>query len=143
MKRLAAIVALALSGTALAGPSDNSLIVGTSQEPTALEPFVNNQAIAAEILGYMYRDVAYIDLQGRPQPDLATELPTEANGRVRITRNAQGAPTSMTVRWTLRPGIRWSDGRPITTEDFRSPTRSSATSSSPWRAATTTRRASG
>ena len=49
-----ALGAVAFSPSALAGASDNSLILGTSQQPAALEPFVNNQAISAEVLGWLY-----------------------------------------------------------------------------------------
>jgi peptide/nickel transport system substrate-binding protein len=104
-------------GTALAGPSDNSLVIGASQEPVGIEPFAVNQSIASEIYRWMYRNLTYVDLEGRPQADLASELPTEANGRVKFVRDKNGDPTSMTVRWTLRDGLRWSDNRPIVSDD--------------------------
>jgi peptide/nickel transport system substrate-binding protein len=118
-KKLVALGITALTGVALAGPGDNSLVIGASQEPQGLEPWVVNQSIAAEVYGWMYRNLAYVDLQGTPQADLAEQIPSEQNGRVKITRNAQGDPTSMSVRWTLKDNLKWSDGRPITTEDVR------------------------
>jgi peptide/nickel transport system substrate-binding protein len=111
--------ALALSGAALAGPTDNSLVLGTSQQPTALDPFVNNQAISAEVISWMYAGLTYFDQNGRLQPDLAAEVPTAANGGERLTKNAQGDVTAQTIRWNLKPNLKWSDGRPITSEDFR------------------------
>ncbi len=121
MKRAAISLTLLLACgfSAHAGPSDNSLTIGASQEPSALEYLVNSQSVTREVMGWMYRDLTYLDLGGKYHPDMAAELPSEANGRVKIVRDASGFPTSMTVRWTLKPDITWSDGRPITSEDFR------------------------
>jgi peptide/nickel transport system substrate-binding protein len=44
-----------------------------------------------------------------PIPCLATEIPSQANGRV--------APDLITVTYTLRDGIVWSDGEPLTAGD--------------------------
>jgi peptide/nickel transport system substrate-binding protein len=118
-KLVFALGALALSGAALAGPTDNSLVLGTTQQPTALDPFVNNQAISAEVISWMYAGLTYFDQNGTLQADLAAEVPTVANGGVRLTRNASGAVTAQTIRWNLKPNLKWSDGRPITSEDFR------------------------
>jgi peptide/nickel transport system substrate-binding protein len=114
-----AVLAAALPTAALAGPTDNSLVLGTSQQPTALDPFVNNQAISAEVNSWLHGGLVYFDFQGNIQPDLAARVPTEANGQVKLTKNAQGDVTAQTIRWVLRDGLKWSDGRPITTEDFR------------------------
>jgi peptide/nickel transport system substrate-binding protein len=130
MKKLAALAALALTpaalgplgpwgAAALAGPVDNSLVLGAGREPAALAPFGNGSPVSREVALWLYRDLVYVDLEGRPQPDLAAEVPTEQNGRVRIVRNAQGEPTSMTVRWSPTEGVRWSDGRPVTSDDLR------------------------
>jgi peptide/nickel transport system substrate-binding protein len=118
-KLLAAFGILALSGTALAGPVGNSLILGTTQQPTALDPFVNNQAISAEVNSWMHGSLTYFGFDGELKADLAAEVPTEQNGGVKLTKNASGDVTAQTIRWNLRPGIKWSDGRPITTDDFK------------------------
>src|SRR5207247_4416932 len=44
----------------------------------------------------------------------ATEIPTTWSSAVRV-----GLAGGMSVRWTLRPGIRWSDGAPLTSADVR------------------------
>lgn len=116
---LAAFGALALSGAALAGPTDNSLVLGTTQQPTQLDPYVNNQAISAEVNSWLYAGLTYFDQNGNIQVDLAAEVPSEKNGGVKLTKNAAGDVTAQTIRWNLKPNLKWSDGRPITTEDFR------------------------
>jgi peptide/nickel transport system substrate-binding protein len=44
-------------------------------------------------------------------PLLAAEIPSAANGQL--------AADGMRVTWKLRPGLKWSDGTPVTSEDFR------------------------
>ncbi|HET8631409.1 MAG TPA: ABC transporter substrate-binding protein, partial [Thermomicrobiales bacterium] len=46
---------------------------------------------------------------GLPFPDLATEVPTQQNGGI----SADG----LTYTFKLRPGIKWSDGQPLTAKD--------------------------
>jgi peptide/nickel transport system substrate-binding protein len=118
-KLLTAFGVLALSSAALAGPVGNSLILGTTQQPTALDPFVNNQAISAEVNSWLHGGLAYFGFDGELKADLAAEVPTEANGGVKLTKNAQGDVTAQTIRWNLRNGIKWSDGRPVTSADFK------------------------
>jgi peptide/nickel transport system substrate-binding protein len=118
-KLLTAFGVLALSSAALAGPTDNSLVLGTTQQPTALDPFVNNQAISAEVNSWIHGSLAYFGFDGELKADLAAEVPTEANGGVKLTKNAAGDVTAQTIRWNLRNGVKWSDGRPVTTADFK------------------------
>ncbi|PYE54485.1 peptide ABC transporter substrate-binding protein [Deinococcus yavapaiensis] len=114
---LATITALLSFSLASAGPSDNSLVVGSAQEPTDLNYWVQNSVITTEIGNYLYRGLVYVDMDGETQPDMVTEVPSVQNGRVKISRDAKGKPTSMTVRWTLRNNAKWSDGSRITADD--------------------------
>ncbi|NJK44188.1 MAG: peptide ABC transporter substrate-binding protein [Pleurocapsa sp. SU_196_0] len=118
-KLLVAFGALVFSGAAIAGPSDNSLVLGTTQQPAQLDPFVNNQAISAEVNSWLFAGLTYFDFAGNLQADLAAEVPTERNGGVKLTKNAAGDVTAQTIRWNIKPNLKWSDGRPITAEDFR------------------------
>ena len=52
----------------------------------------------------------------RYAPDLATSVPTVDNGGVKAPGDGGDA---MTVTWTLRPGLKWSDGEPLTCDDFK------------------------
>ena len=60
-KLLSVVGLLALSGAALAGPTDNSLVLGTTQQPTQLDPYVNNQAISAEVNSWLFAGLTYFD----------------------------------------------------------------------------------
>jgi peptide/nickel transport system substrate-binding protein len=117
-----AVLGLTALGLALAGPADNSLIVGASQEPRVLAGdflgVISTQAIKAEIENYLFVPFITLNLDGQNTAVLATEVPTIQNGRVRFTDIGQGRKR-LEIDITIRPDARWSDGRPITTEDVQ------------------------
>jgi peptide/nickel transport system substrate-binding protein len=115
---LAAVGLLLLSVTmTLAGPERNTLIIGTNQEPDQFNPWEGAADTKENVMGLFYIGLTYFDSAGNLQPGLATEIPTEKNGRVRITRDAQGKVIRQEVDWTIRTDAKWSDGTDITTDD--------------------------
>jgi peptide/nickel transport system substrate-binding protein len=83
-----AVLGLTALGLALAGPQDNSLVIGASQEPRVLAgdflSVISNQAIKAEIEGYLFAPFIGFNANSENFPVLATEVPTEKNGRLRV-----------------------------------------------------------
>ncbi len=118
MKKIMVFIAFILS-SALAGPSDNTLVIGTSQQPSAMDPFVNTQAITGEVLGFLFAGLTYFDFNGVLRPNLAERVPSEENGDLLLQRDAKGNVVAQKIRWRIRPDAKWSDGRPISSEDFR------------------------
>lgn len=121
MKKLFLLL-FVLASFALAGPEDNSLVVGTSQEPAVLSgdflDVISNQAIKSEIELYLFDDLIRLDINGENVPGLATEVPTVDNGRLRFSETADGEQR-LEMDLTLRDDITWSDGTPITTDDVQ------------------------
>lgn len=124
MNRFSKLVALGLTltvGAALAGPADNSLIIGTSQEPRVLGgDFLNvisSQAIKSEIEQYLYAPLIVQDLEAENQAVLVTEAPSIANKRIRTT-DVGGGKRRLDIDLTLKSGLKWSDGNDLTTEDI-------------------------
>lgn len=113
-------LSLALQPAALAGPGNNSLVIGASQEPAnILDPWVtNNIAIGVEINNLMTASLLYRDNSGTLLPGLATRVPSLGNGDYKLVKNASGDVVRNSVTYTLRPAARWSDGAPITSQDF-------------------------
>ncbi|PTA67759.1 peptide ABC transporter substrate-binding protein [Deinococcus arcticus] len=120
MKKTLALTAFLL-GAALAGPANNSLVVGTSQEPPNIyDPWnTNNLAITSEINGYMGAALIGLDDDGEPYADIATRVPSIANGDYKIVRNAAGDVVRNSVTYTIRKDAKWSDGTPIKVADFQ------------------------
>jgi peptide/nickel transport system substrate-binding protein len=101
----------------LAGPEKNNLIIGTNQEPDQFNPWEGAADTKENVMALFYIGLTYFDSAGNLQPGLATEVPTEKNGRVRITKDAQGKVIRQEVDWTIRTNAKWSDGVDITTDD--------------------------
>lgn len=114
------VVLAVLLGVAFAGPRDNSLVIGTSQEPTHLgDPLssLGSQAIRSEVELYLYSGLYRVDIDTQLQAELVTEVATTENGRLVISELAEGGQR-VEMNLTLRDDIFWSDGTPITTDDI-------------------------
>ncbi len=120
MARLFKTLFLALVvGLAYAGPQDNSLTIGASQEPVLLGDQLNivgTQAISTEVELWMFDGLYVQNLDAELEPALVTEVATVENGRLVITDIGDGE-ARVEMHLTLRDDIRWSDGEPITTAD--------------------------
>lgn len=116
----ALLLAPAVLAPALAGPANNSLIVGTSQEPPNIyDPWVtNNLAITSEINNWMGAALTGLDNDGKLFADMATTVPTVANGGYKVVKDASGKVIRNSLTYTIRPDAKWSDGSQITTADF-------------------------
>ena len=57
------------------------------------------------------RGLLFLDEEANPVGDLATEVPTLENGGV--------SSDGQTITFTLRPGVTWHDGQPVTAEDVK------------------------
>ena len=101
----------ATSSGASAAPATGTvtLRIGWTVGPDSLSPFIGVETASAEILYLIYDRLFGMGFDGKPVPQLATELPTRANGGI----SADGKT------WTvhIRPGVTWQDGRPLTAAD--------------------------
>lgn len=79
------------------------LVVGASPEPTTLTSAITSAGPTQLVSSKLFDGLLTYDLDGRPQPQLATAWRTSADGR--------------TVTFTLRPHVRWHDGKPFTSAD--------------------------
>ncbi|MFC6749911.1 ABC transporter substrate-binding protein [Deinococcus aquaticus] len=120
MKKTFALTVFLL-GAALAGPANNSLVVGTSQEPPNIyDPWnTNNLAITSEINGYMGAGLIGLDDNGEAYADIATRVPSIANGDYKIVKDAKGDVIRNSVTYSIRKDAKWSDGTPIKIADFQ------------------------
>jgi len=96
-------------------PRRGGTVLFAAQEPETLHPF---RSTGTQTNALVYRlaveGLTAVAMDGSPRAVLAVEVPTVANGGVRL--ESDGA---MSVRWTLRADVRWSDAVPLTSADVR------------------------
>jgi peptide/nickel transport system substrate-binding protein len=118
------VVALAVAACVLFGASagsatrthvgrgaDGTLRLYYWQAPTILNPHLSPGSKDLSASRITYEPLATVDARGRLIPLLAAEIPSLQNGEV--------ARDGRSVTWKLRPGVRWSDGKPFTAEDVK------------------------
>jgi oligopeptide transport system substrate-binding protein len=77
---------------------------GNGSEPESLDPIKVESISASHIIDDLYEPLVTLDAADRPVPAAAASWQVSENGRVYTFR--------------LRPGLRWSDGTPLTAQDF-------------------------
>ncbi|GAC1443572.1 MAG: peptide ABC transporter substrate-binding protein [Vulcanimicrobiaceae bacterium] len=87
------------------------LVIGTSDEPDNLNPMFAHSDATDQIDALIFAPVFRYDPHGEFVPELATVVPSYANGG--ISRDSK----TITLHW--RPNVRWSDGAPLTPRDLR------------------------
>jgi peptide/nickel transport system substrate-binding protein len=82
------------------------------EEPTTLNYFMADAAVVRQVADATnMTGLVTIDENGEFVPVLAEELPTQENGGL--------SDDFQTVTWKLKPGLKWSDGEPITSDDIK------------------------
>lgn len=99
-------------GEAAPGGPDDLLVVAYDREPDTLNRFSTH--ILEDIQSCVIEGLVTTDENMNVEPVLAEGIPTVENGGV-VLRPDGG----MDVTWKLRPGIRWHDGVPFTSDDIR------------------------
>jgi peptide/nickel transport system substrate-binding protein len=94
------------------GRSGGELTVGDWRSVTSLDPYAPVDPVNAEVLGATTRSLLTLTDDGR----WATELAAAPIDGSSVARDKKG--TGFSVRVRLRPGLRWSDGEPLTLRDF-------------------------
>src|SRR4051812_22108634 len=92
----------------------DTLTLAITREPATLHPLFGSTSMAAvEVMGALFEPLTVYDDRHQLTPCLATEIPSFQNGGLR--RLPGGGLESV---WHLRPDARWSDGVPVTADDF-------------------------
>lgn len=97
----AAFAAALLSYPAAAG---GVLSRGSSAEPNSLDPHVATGNTASYVLYDLFMGLTTFDAAGKLVPGTAESWTV--------------SPDGLTYTFTLRPGLKWSDGSPLTSADF-------------------------
>jgi peptide/nickel transport system substrate-binding protein len=118
---LALAAALLLSVCTTAGSTQNLprrtnawttphvLTISDGGDLTTLNPHLSNFASVANLSEMTMAWLLKWDEHNRPYPELATQVPTKANGGV--------SRDGLTITYHLRKGVKWSDGAPFDADD--------------------------
>lgn len=96
------------------GPKNRTTVahrlrVGDLQDVTTLNPHLGTAVSLGNLSELTMAYLARYDANNRPTPELATVIPTQANGG--ISRDG------LTITWHIRKGVKWSDGVAFDADD--------------------------
>jgi peptide/nickel transport system substrate-binding protein len=93
-------------------PHGDRLVIGTIADPKNLNPALASATPVLELSAFLYSYTVRYDDHSQPVPDAVSEIPTIENGDV--------AKDGLTIRYKLRHGIKWHDGKgDLTCADMR------------------------
>jgi peptide/nickel transport system substrate-binding protein len=81
------------------------------EEPANLNHYLADAAIVRQVADAVVKGLVDVNEDGDYVPELAAELPTLQNGGI--------SEDYLTITWKLKPGLKWSDGTPITSDDIK------------------------
>jgi peptide/nickel transport system substrate-binding protein len=109
--------AIAITGSTYkatpAGTTGGNVVLAEWQYPDTINPYFAQAETDIEVSGSMFNGLLTVTPDLKYAPDLATNVPTIDNGGVVLKG------TGMDVNWTLRDGMKWSDGQPINCDDVK------------------------
>ena len=99
-----------------AGTKGGQIIYADWQEATEFNFYYQGQVTEANLSAATEGGLVTVTDDFKYAPDQAAEIPTLDNGGVKVPGDNGDA---MTVTWKLRPGLKWSDGSPLTCDDYK------------------------
>lgn len=93
------------------GEGGGQVVLIIPEEPATLNQYLAVAAIVRQVADAATAGLTTVDADGNFVPVLAAELPTVENGGV--------SEDYLTVTWTLKPDLKWSDGEPLTSDDIK------------------------
>jgi len=92
------------------GPSD-VLTIALNINPTQLNPILSQNTIEEFVDGLMFNQLVTQNAQHQQVADLASAVPSVANGGI--------SKDGLMITYHLRHGVRWQDGAPFTSRDVK------------------------
>jgi peptide/nickel transport system substrate-binding protein len=109
-------VTVAITGTTYkaedAAVKGGKIVLAEWQFPDTVNPYFAQAETDIEISGSLFDNLINVTPDLKYTPNLASNVPTVDNGGVKLVGSG------MDVTWTLKPGMKWSDGSAITCADI-------------------------
>jgi peptide/nickel transport system substrate-binding protein len=102
---LACLLALSLAAFSQAGPAPGTFVTVVGDNPDNLNPYLHSLFVSSAVYRYSFDSLYTVNNKGEWQPALATQYTV--------------SPDGLTWTFTLRSGVRWSDGEPFTSADVK------------------------
>ncbi len=118
---MVALVGLGACGGAAGGPTaqtpvkGGTLTVAIWQEPNTLYPYYATQTVSQLVFETALEGLVHVLPDGTYSAVLAREVPTTANGGVKLSPDGK----RMDVTYHLKAGLKWADGQPVTSDDVK------------------------
>lgn len=94
------------------GASADSLSVCIASEPDTLDPALNSAVDGATMLAHLFQGLA------KWAEDAEGKLVIEADAAKELVEGVENEDGTVTYTYTLRDGLKWSDGKDVTAGDF-------------------------
>ena len=114
---IGALAGLFVSAAEAQTTAHDSLVVGIAESIGEMHPFFSNALVTIYVQSAARRTMTGSTRDGQVYCRFCTEVPSLANGRARVVELGDGRQ-GMEVRYTLKPGLKWGDGAPLTAVDF-------------------------
>ncbi len=95
----------------VANYSNDSLTIAIPITPNTLNPILSTDNAESFIADLLFDKLVTLDAHHHHVPDLASEVPSLANGGI--------SPDGLTITYHLRKAAKWSDGQPVTSADVK------------------------
>jgi len=105
LQGLCCLLAVSPLGPAGAGPAAGTFVTVVSDNPDNLNPYLHSLLASSEVYGYSFESLYTVNYKGEWQPRLATTYTV--------------SPDGLAWAFTLRPGVRWSNGEAFTSADVK------------------------
>lgn len=109
--------AVLISPPSFASLSSEELNIGIGQEFDSLNPMIMNMVASVYLNNLTQRALVSMSTDGKWYPQLAKSIPTIENKQAKfITVNGK---KTVQATWEIIEAAKWSDGKPVTCEDFQ------------------------
>jgi peptide/nickel transport system substrate-binding protein len=112
-----AAMSMAAMTPAFGAPSNEQLVIATTQEFETLNPNIMSMATSTYLSYMVDRPLMVIDNAWNWQCELCTIVPSLENGLAKVVEDK--GVKKLKVDWQLKPGLTWGDGKPVTGHDFK------------------------